>query len=109
MKTLLQDQVWTEGGRIVPLEDLDPDHRANLIPYLRRNARPFHIVTTGADASPAEAEEWLEQTPLMRRLVDMEKGRSIDQRRATHQRNQAYEAATGYEKIRIEVGPEVGP
>ncbi len=103
MLALLQDEIWVEAGRIVALEDLDPDHRANLIPFLRRNARAYHLATTGSDTSPAEAEEWLEQTPLMRRLVEMEKGRSIEERRATHQRNQAYEAATGYEKIRIEV------
>lgn len=103
MKALLQDEVWIEGLRRTPLEDLDPDHRANLIPFLRRNAQALHLVTVGTEATPVEAEEWMEGTPMMRRLVQFEQGRSIDDRRATHERNQAYEQATGYEKIRIKV------
>src|SRR5688500_12326039 len=99
---LNQARVWQDGmGRYIEIEAMDRHHRANLIPILRCNA------LTIANAAPvdvtctAEAEEWLEQTPLMRRLVDLERGRPIDDRRVTHERNVAFERATGYRKVRL--------
>lgn len=100
---VMQDRVWVRGQ---DLEEMDRHHRANLIPFLRRNSIPLyaviHDVSVG-DVDPVPAEEWLEQTPLMRRLVALEVGRSIEDRKATHERNNAYEAATGYQKIQLAV------
>lgn len=100
-EVLGQSERWI-GGQA--LDEMDRHHRANLIPFLRRNALALYAATFGVDADPAgqpEAEEWLEQTPLMRRLVELEQGRPIEERRETHERNQAYEAATGYRKITL--------
>lgn len=91
---LNQDQVWTRGQR---LDQLDPHHRANLIPFLRGNVRSLK---TWAPDDPRDPEDWLADTPLMRRLCEMEAGRSLDDRRATSERNQAHERATGYRKVR---------
>lgn len=100
-EVLMQDEVWVNGQA---LEDLDVHHRANLIPFLRGNKRRLYLVShPGAvlrDATPAAAEEWLVTTPLMRRLVELEQGRALDDRRATAERNAAHEKATGYQKIR---------
>lgn len=97
-----QAKVWrTREGVDVALEEMDADHRANLIPMLRRIAAPLYLSCTLAKYDHAEergevpvtAEEWLEATPLMRRLVELEQGRPFEERRATHERNLAYEAA----------------
>lgn len=99
-----QDQVWVNRSGVHQLDEMDPHHRANLIPYLRGNARtlyalhhevPFETVTGH------EAEDWLVGTPLMRRLCALEAGRSIDDRQATHERNRRHEAETGYQKVRL--------
>lgn len=101
-----QDEVWSNAEGMHRLDDMDPDHRANLIPFLRGNVLTLWRMEHGALAEPptrAEAEEWLEVKPLMRRLCDLEAGRSIDDRRSTHERNRAYEQTTGYRKIRESV------
>jgi hypothetical protein len=102
-EVLDQDQVWIHGEA---LEDMDPHHRRNLIPFLRGNkqrlylrAHPDRPVGT-PQALSANAEEWLARTPLMRRLCELEAGRPIDERRATAERNAAFEKATGYRKVR---------
>lgn len=98
---LEQDVHWVTGKA---LDEMDRHHRANLIPFLRRSALALHAAFWDIDEDPAgrvEAEEWLEQTPLMRRLVQLEAGRPIEERRETHERNQAYEAETGYQKITL--------
>lgn len=104
---LLQDDVWIRGER---LEEMDRHHRANLIPFLRRNRvvlyAAMHDVTRD-EFTDLEAEEWLEATPLMRRLCALEAGRPIDDRRATHERNKAYEADTGYQPITLRLSDEL--
>jgi hypothetical protein len=98
---LEQDVYWCTGKA---LDDMDRHHRANLIPFLRRNAvvlhDAFHDLPEGS-TEPTVAEEWLEAMPLMRRLTAMEAGRPLEERRATHERNQAHEAETGYRKITL--------
>lgn len=110
-----QDEVWVDGaGQSHRLEEMDRHHRANLIPFLRRSAVTLYIdalrrgVTfAGHDDREGQsiAESWLEQTPLMRRLVELEQGRPIEERRATFDRNQAFEAETGYVKARLVAVP----
>lgn len=98
-----QDRVWIRGER---LADMDRHHRANLIPFLRRNRVVLYSAVHGVpgeEFDAEQAEEWLEATPLMRRLVELEQGRPIDERRETHVRNQSYEAETGYQKIDLRV------
>lgn len=102
-----QADVWVHGER---LEDMDRHHRANLIPFLRRSALTLHAASFGIDADPVgrpEAEEWLEQRPLMRRLVELEQSRPIEDRHETHRRNVAYEKATGYRKVTLLVPVDV--
>jgi len=96
-----QDERWIRGE---PLVDMDRHHRANLIPFLRRNVVVLYAVAhdvTQDEFTPAEAEEWLEQTPLMRRLVELEAGRPLEERRETFERNQTHQAETGYQKIQL--------
>lgn len=105
--TLDQAEVWVDGQR---LEDMDRHHRANLIPFLRRSALALYADTFDVDPDPAgqpEAEEWLELTPLMRRLVELEAGRPIEERRETFERNRRYEEATGYRKVRLVSAREI--
>lgn len=120
VRLLDQDQVWLNGQ---PLTEMDPHHRANLIPFLRGNAKTLQRLAEAIywDSSLAKAslcdgvthvqlateaelakapEDWLNRKPLMVRLCEMEQGRPLDDRRETHERNQAYEQATGYQKIR---------
>lgn len=103
-RILHQDRVWIDAtGRARKLRKMDVHYRANLIPFLRGNCRTlysFEHLIDFASVNPAVAEEWLEQTKLMRRLVELEHGRTIDERRSTHQRNVAHEQATGYQKVR---------
>lgn len=41
---LEQDEVWfTEDGTPIPLPDMDPDHRSNLIGFLIRNAFAYKM------------------------------------------------------------------
>lgn len=98
---LQQDQIWVNGER---LEEMDRHHRANLIPFLRGNVCALYGVHHGVPSeafTDAEAEEWLAATPLMCRLVELEAGRPIDERRETFERNQTFEALTGYQKVRF--------
>lgn len=106
-EALTQNETWINGQT---LTEMDPDHRANVIPFLRGNVRTIWIadrLLAGYDhddipvtPSQSELEEWLAATPLMVALVELEAGRPIDARKATHERNQAYEQETGYEKVR---------
>lgn len=124
--SLFQAEVWVDAAGVEHrLEAMDRHHRANLIPFLRGNARtlqraaevayfrsalamvgnPSDGVADAQDAIEAmfeiPAEDWLEQTPLMRRLVELEAGRPIEQRLITRIRNKAHEARTGYRKVRL--------
>lgn len=119
-RALAQDQRWVDGQLI---EEMDWKHRANLIPFLRRNAEALYwsaffdynrsslaLVedpSEGVAAAQAQAEapfylepeDWLEQTPLMQKLVSYEQGRPFAERAFLHATNKAYEVATGYNKI----------
>lgn len=98
-----QAEVWVNSRGVHRLDAMDPDHRANLIPFLRGNARTLFALYNGVHPEAVtghQAEEWLQQTPLMRRLCELEAGRPIEDRQATHERNQRYEAETGYQKVR---------
>lgn len=103
---LNQDDVWIDGDlQVHQLDEMDRHHRANLIPFLRGNVLTLYIAAhpDGPSEDVADRgslEEWLEATPLMRRLVDLERGRPIEDRAATDARNRAYELATGYQKVR---------
>jgi hypothetical protein len=108
---LQQSDVWVDGdGRELLLDAMDRHHRANLIPFLRGNAVTLYLTHVGRGGEypehdgrpgPVIAEEWLEHTPLMRRLVELESGRPIEERRETFERNGRYEKATGYRKVRL--------
>lgn len=103
---LQQAEVWVDAtGRELLLDAMDRHHRANLIPFLRGNAVTLwiraHPTASIVSGTPAAAQEWLEQTPLMRRLVELEAGRPIDDRRETFERNRQHELATGYQKVRF--------
>ena len=99
-RLIAQGRIWIDAeGQVHRLRTMDPNHRANLIPFLRRSADAIKRVCAPED--PREPEDWLEHTPLMRRLVDLEQGRTLDERRATHERNRAHELATGYQKRRL--------
>lgn len=97
-----QTDVWIDGdAKVHRLDTMDRHHRANLIPFLRGNKITIYRVAHGVSAeSPQTAEEWLDATPLMRRLIELEQGRPIDDRRATAERNAFHEVATGYRKVR---------
>jgi hypothetical protein len=95
-----QDEVWVNAEGVHRLEEMDPDHRSNLIPFLRRSAVAL-AAWCDLELSPAEAQDWLAAKPLMQRLTELEAGRSIDDRLGTHERNVAHEVATGYVKQRI--------
>jgi hypothetical protein len=126
---LRQDLIWIDREGVThELTLMDPDHRSNLIPFLRGNCRTLYWLDHGAapcdecgglghdeiDYScaacdgrgfvlpdPATAEDWLELTPLMQRLTLLEARRPLDDRRATHERNVAHERETGYQKVRL--------
>lgn len=117
------EQTETWNGQ--PLQDLDEHHVANLIPFLRGNARtlqrvaeeryyrsllflasdPSDGILAAQDAIESEfllpAQDWLERRPLMRRLVELDRGRPLSRRRLTHLRNRLHERRTGYRKVRF--------
>lgn len=102
VELLHQAEVWIDATFSVHrLDTMDPHHRSNLIPFLRGNKRTLFCLVHDVVPDAQTAEEWLESTPLMRRLVELEAGRPIDDRRATAERNAAYERATGYQKVRL--------
>jgi hypothetical protein len=102
---------------------MDRHHRANLLPYLRRNAArlqaaavqtyqsslglvddPGDGVWSAQQAIEAELElepeDWLERKPLVRKIVALEADRPVHERAATAMRNMAYELRhTGYRKV----------
>lgn len=99
---LQQNVVWqAPGGVLHDLRTMDANYRSNLIPFLRGNAMTVATMCGAETSGRQEAEEWLEQTPLMRRLCELERGRPLEERRATAERNRAYEEATGYQKVRL--------
>lgn len=105
--TLLgQSDIWIDGaGAVHQLDEMDRHHRANLIPFLRGNVLALYIAAhpdgPGEDVNDrGSLEEWLEATPLMRRLVELEQDRPLDERSETDTRNREFEAATGYQKVR---------
>lgn len=89
-----QDEWWLTGdGRWVRVDDMDADHRRNLLALLRRNARQLHMaygtwLMTGPEPSGdaardayehviavhelATPDEWLEDTPLVRKLSTLQ-------------------------------------
>ena len=125
-RLLGQDKIWVDRfGREYDIETMDPKYRSNLIPFLRGNAnllqtaaREFFYATTPdpfyddvsdgvasalarmAASFDAPAETWLEQTPLMRRLVALEQGVPLAQRKLWALQNKAYEIRHGYKKVR---------
>lgn len=107
---LAQTRVWIDAdGKRRRLTRMDPHHRANLIPFLRGNAKTIMAMAAydewraAADEGDLDraAQEWIANTPLMRRLCELEAGRPIEERRETAQRNAIYEQATGYQKVRL--------
>lgn len=121
-EAVMQDKVWVRGEN---LETMDRHHRANLIPFLRRSADTLHFAcyeqlmcselmgvenpSDGVFAAQIHAErpfdqepeDWLEQTPLMKKLIELESGRPLRDRRVTAARNKAHELLTGYKKQRV--------
>ena len=90
-----QDQWWrTRDGATMRLEDMEPEHRANLIKLLRRRAVSYHDAAAfrlacwadgehgdaahdALESAMREAEQerptrWLEEQPLMRRLRQLD-------------------------------------
>lgn len=118
--SLYQTSVWVDAAGVEhDIDTMDPDYRSNVIGFLRRNARalqdrafvrfrqsfpddPSDGVAAAMDQICAELEqdpaEWIDQTPLMQRLLELDAGRTRLQRAKTAVRNKAYEVATGYRK-----------
>ncbi len=93
-RLLDQAEIWVDANRTVHrLDEMDPHHRANLIPFLRSWAR--ELLPNHPDPQVGLAE-----TPLMRRLMELEEARPIEDRKATQARNRRHEEATGYQKSR---------
>lgn len=116
---LQQDELWVDGQRI---EDMDWKHRSNLVSFLRRSASTLQAASYLAylhscpgyveDPSDSvasvqahieasfwwESEDWLEATPLMQKLVSLERNWPWTQRVLLVMRNRAYEIITGYRK-----------
>ena len=93
---LRQDKIWiTQDGRRFQVEEMEPGHRANLLAFLRRRAAVLQLMGTVdlvahvrmpnedtmaydsvSDAINREIDmdpgRWLEEQPLMRRLVELE-------------------------------------
>lgn len=115
VRLLEQDEIWIDARGVENvLADMDPHHRANLIPFLRRRAAVLQyrasIAYWRSDLSTSDSdglaylqmkteielsdppEDWLERKPLMRKLVEYEKGRTFLERKSTHIRNKLYEA-----------------
>lgn len=89
-----QGKVWiTRDGRKFFVEEMEPEHRANLLAWLRRRARTLHFCVAGLSVSgmpnvdtaaydmvsdaldreiDMDPEKWLEEQPLVRRLVELE-------------------------------------
>lgn len=134
VELLQQDEVWVDAkGQEHRLEDMDWKHRSNLIPFLRRSAKELYLasffrashsdlmmiedpsdgVASAQDRLMApfyhhpDPEDWLERTPLMRRLTELEKGIPFYKRQILAARNAAYEIATGYKKARL--APRIDP
>lgn len=94
---LFQQDVWwrTRDGRWLRIEEMAPSHRDNLIRYLRRTADRwnlscwFDVMSVPSPEHPSdgvalaleelfrdlERDDWLERTPLMKKLVTYERGR----------------------------------
>jgi hypothetical protein len=80
-KRLNDSQAWTDrNGDKTLIERLDPEHRLNILGYLRKNsARIQHVVglyelsrmEIGQDqwAEPETPLEWIRETPCFRALV----------------------------------------
>lgn len=113
MSLMNQDVWWIDRqGSSHELATMDPRHRANLLPFLVRNALLYntrcwfdhiryaptgHMSDGVADAMDAiEAElgldpkVWLEQTPLVRRLREYEAQQTILDRGRTNIHNRTY-------------------
>lgn len=102
---LWQQDVWLDKAGVVHrLDEMDPDHRANLIPFLRRSASEMHKIALvraarrladdalsgtsrwerGVNAELWEGSLWLtpeqfmESCPLMVRLKHLEAQRRAD-------------------------------
>lgn len=94
---LWDDKEWTtRDGDTIALEDMTDSHRRNLISWLRRNAgvlkhaEEMAFVSGPMPSAETEAwsmvmggvqewlnedpQEWLEETPLMIRLLELDRG-----------------------------------
>jgi hypothetical protein len=93
VRRLHQGEMWVaQDGRALPLVDMDPDHRRNLLAWLRRNAKRlkwseemslclgpqpsgdaasdcFDAMLDRLAATPAA--EWIEDLPLVARLREL--------------------------------------
>jgi hypothetical protein len=121
-----QDRVWVDArGMTHDLKAMDPKHRSNLIPFLRGNAErlqreaedEYYASSLAAVGDPSDgvdmaqlqmeasfdapAEDWLERTLLMRRLVELEQGIPLLTRKRWALENKAYEVTHGYKKVRV--------
>lgn len=113
MSLMNQDTWWVDKrGRVHELATMDPRHRANLLPFLRRNAWHYnsqcwfehmryaptgHMSDGVADAMDAiefelglDPEEWLERTPLMTKLREYEAERTLIDKIRTKVHNRTY-------------------
>lgn len=107
---LFQQIIWWKDvtGTWHELATMDPRHRDNLLPFLRRRARNYrdaahHAATTTFYDAPDDVfesamepfeiytdEQWLESTPLVRELQRYESERSTVGRWRTWSHNRTY-------------------
>lgn len=71
LETLYQDEVW--GRDNIKLEELDTEHLDNIINYLYRTAET--LKDTEDRPLSMSAKQWIEETPLMSKLLDLQSRR----------------------------------
>lgn len=76
---LQQDEVWqpqNHNREAVPLAELTPEHRTNILDWLRVRTDEFEYdAWLRARVADEQPTEWkLEDTPLVRRLVELNAG-----------------------------------
>jgi hypothetical protein len=93
-RLLFQTEVWVDRHDVThKLEEMNPHHRATLIPFLHDNAEDLYLWylfdRNGTPHTSYDEHAWLDQTPLVRRLRALDT-RGPLQRRMTALRNGAW-------------------
>jgi hypothetical protein len=106
-----QDTWWVaKDGRVLRIDDMDPRHRDNLLPFLRRHADAYndrcwrsllHRIHLFSDTDAGDdafdsilddlaADDWIERTPLVAKLRKYAERRTVVGRLSTHLHNRTF-------------------